>query len=228
MNGATFTVDIGNFRNATRFYSVSHADRIVDTWPDRLDSIYEEQPVHPPVTVPPGANEHQRQLAATFYARQYFIMRHDTAVSAAMKRSYRLHCEMNLLAVLRPENWENQGIIDRIQDGQVTAREYRIRSPNPIHDHWDGRDETAWRRGYIRFYEGANVYLRDARPLDPTNDPTTISESASARGDNRVSTFAQVILESEIDRTDSAVRGPDQPWTEQAAWVARVGSILGD
>ena len=47
MNGATYTVDITNFRNAVRFYSLSHSDRIVDTWPDKLDSTYLEQTLPP-------------------------------------------------------------------------------------------------------------------------------------------------------------------------------------
>ena len=79
----------------------------------------------------------------------------------------------------------------------------------------------------IRYYLGANTYARDARPLD-LNDPVTIPESADAsRGDDRVSTYTQVVLESEIDRSDTTLRAPMHPWTEQQTWVERVEAILG-
>ena len=39
MNGATSQTDIANFRNAVRFYSISHPDRMTDAWPDNLDSV---------------------------------------------------------------------------------------------------------------------------------------------------------------------------------------------
>ena len=111
--------------------------------------------------------------------------------------------------------------------GQVGVSDYLVLTPNPIHEYWQSHDDTAWRRGYIRYYLGANAYARDARPLDPANDPVTIPESADSRGDDRVSTYTQVILESEIDRSDTTLRAPMHPWTEQATWIARVNEILG-
>ena len=75
--------------------------------------------------------------------------------------------------------------------GQVGVSDYLVLTPNPIHEYWQNHDDTAWRRGYIRYHLGANAYARDERPLD-LNDPVTIPESADARGDNRVSTYTQV------------------------------------
>lgn len=229
MNGATYTADIHNFRAADRFYSVSHADKVVDRWPDALDSIVTPQLEPLSVSVPPGDYESERQTMARYFATQFFVLSHDPTASEAHMRTFRRHCAMNLLAVLRPENWEHQGIIDRFVDARVTANEYMRMTPNQIHQYWnDHADETTWRRGYIRYYHGAAVYVRDARPLDPTNDPTTASESTSFAGDNRVSTHAHVILESEIDRSNSRLRGPDQPWTAEAEWVARLDALLGE
>ena len=200
---------------------------MVDNWPDNLDSVVEEQALPPTVTVPVGAYERERELVARFYASNFFVMLNDLTVDPAYRHSYRRHCEMNLLACMRPENWDNQGIIDGMIEGQIATHDYLAMISNPIHEYWNGNDETAWRRGYLRYYLGANVYARDARPLDPTNDPVTIPESADARGDNRVSTYTQVVLESEIDRSYTTLRGPDQPWTEQELWVYRVNEILG-
>ena len=73
---------------------------------------------------------------------------------------------------------------------------------------------------------GANVYARDARPLD-LNDPVTIPESADARGDDRVSTYTEVVLESEVDRSDTTLRAPMHPWAEEAVWMERVNALLG-
>ena len=226
MNGATAVTDIGNFRNAVRFYSISHSDRIVDVWPGDLDSDVTEQPVPPPVTVPPGNHEAERERVARFYAEQFFVMSRDPYLDQAYVRTYQSHCEMNLLAVLRPENWDNQGIIDQMIEAQVTGSDYLLMNSNPIHEYWTGRDAPVWRNGYIRFYRNANVYVRDARPLDPVNDPTTIPEGADSSGDFRVSTHVQVILESEIDRSNTTIRGGEQPWTAEAEWLDRVGEIL--
>ena len=226
MNGATAQTDLANFRNAVRFYSISHKDIINDRWPDGLDSDVMAQPVPPDVTVPPGSYASSRDIAATFYANQYFIMSHDSSLDDTYVSSYRRHCEMNLLAVLRPENWENQGIIDSMIEGQVTAANYLSMSSNPIHTYWSGHDHTAWRRGYIRYSVSNDTYEREPRPLD-LNDPVTLPESADSRGDDRVSTYVQVILESEIDRSDTSLRAPMHPWIAEELWVGRVNEILG-
>ena len=227
MNGATSQTDITNFRNAGRFYSLSKPDIMVDNWPDNLDSVVAPQQLPPSVTVPTGAYEHERTIAARFYANQFFVMSHDSSIAPEYVHSYRRHCEMNLLAVLRPENWDNQGVIDGMVQGQVGVSDYLVLTPNPIHEYWQNHDDTAWRRGYIRYYLGANAYARDARPLDPANDPVTIPESADARGDDRVSTYTQVVLESEIDRSDATLRAPMHPWTERDAWFEWIETVLG-
>ena len=115
-----------------------------------------------------------------------------------------------------------------MEEAQVTARVYFGMNGTPIHRYWASNTEPVWRHGYIRLYFGAGVYLRDARPLDPTGDPTTIPEDASGAGDQRVSTHVHVILESEIDRSNTNLRGPDQPWTEEAVWLERINDLLGD
>ena len=167
MNGATSQTDITNFRNAVRFYSLSHPDKIVDGWPDNLDSTYVSQQLPPPVTVPAGAYEHEREIAARFHTNQFFVMSHDSSIAPEYVHSYRRHCEMNLLAVLRPENWDNQGIIDGMVQGQVGVSDYLVLTPNPIHEYWQSHAETAWRRGYLRYYLGSQRLRAGRAPVGP-------------------------------------------------------------
>ena len=188
MNGATYTTDLANFRNAVRFYSLSHPDQILDNWPNNLDSVVTDQVLPPVVNVSPGAYEDEREDAARFFTHQYFIAANNPASAPDRLVTYRKHCAMNLLAVLRPENWSDPDSVAKMTEAQITAREYFGLNGTPIHRYWRDDTDPVWRHGYLRFYFGAGVYIRDARPLDPIGDPVTTPEDADSSGDERVST----------------------------------------
>ena len=216
MNGATYATDITNFRNAVRFYSVSHPDKMVDGWPDNLDSVVAAQALPPVVNVQAGAYDNERRSAARFFSRQYFIAANDPASAPDRLVTYRKHCAMNLLAVLRPENWSDQDSVAKMTEAQITAREYFGLNGTPIHRYWRDDTDPVWRHGYLRFYFGAGVYIRDARPLDPAGDPVTIPEDADSAGDERVS-----MLSLKARLTAPKLRGPmPRGRNRRRGWIA--------
>ena len=125
---------------------------------------------------------------------------------------------MNLLAALRPENWTDIDTVGKLFAAQTTARAFLALPHNPLVAFWTSpfsEGVTAWGRGYIKYDRASNTYTQDINPdaLIP---------------DDRVVTNVQVILESEIDRSDTTLGYTEHPWTEEQVWLDRLDLYLGE
>ena len=243
VTNAVSVVDLRNFGNAVNFFGNSDGDTIHDVWPDGLLSVSDmiQHPV--PVPVPTPVNTAQQDLV-DYWQEQWFNLRTYTDYSGpAGTRAYRAYVELQLLAVLRNDNWSNVDNIRKMDAAKWGAFDYAeiSGSENPISALFANRVDY-WFDGY-QYYDGTTL-VRDEVPYDPADPLTAPFEAAMSLADPRVSTYVVVVDRDEIDRTASGIPSTN-PWDmllddagnptgdatgtpAQDYWQGRIDAILGE
>ena len=245
-------VDITNFSNAVDFFSISHADEILDVWPDGLHSTFARISAPPEITIQDPVSEAQQQLVNWWTAQWHSYETYVEQTSPALRLIYRRYVEMQVLAC----SAERQLVQPRPCGQTVPWAGGTPLSTAPAasttsgillrHGWW-----TETGAGQIPFYNDGFLYwdldtedlIRDTIPYDGTDPLTAPLEAAMSLADPRVATYIVVVDRDEIDRT--APGNPSvQPWTlnvdvfgdptgdatgtpAQEYWQGRIDEILG-
>ena len=216
--------DKRNFTKSIRLYRKSNPGGASHPWPASVNSEwYDEMPKIPPVPAQvdlPESSAYEREREITFWSRQYLAAsHHEHAANRFILLAYRKFVEMQLLMVMRPENWATREGLQAISVARQITSDYFFDNDNILNaifrtwiDPVTDAAANAWDFGYLGF-DDAGALARAAAPN--TDDP-------------RAGGPVVIVPESEIDRTDTALAAADQPWTAQAEWELRLNQILAE
>ena len=239
---AISVIDLQNFDNAVDWFSVSDPDVTRDVWPDGIASVSSllVEPTEVPLVNPADAAQ---QTLVDYWQQQWIhLITYADYSSPAGIRSYRSYVELQLLAVLRNDNWSDITNIRKMNTAKWDAFDYALipDADHPITPVWANRDDF-WFDGY-QYFDGT-MLVRDALPQDPSDPYTYPFNAAMNQSDPRVSTYVVVVDRDEVDRTASGIPSA-QPWNlnlnlngnptgdttgtpASTYWQARLDEILG-
>ena len=213
--------DKRNFSKSIRLFRKSSPGGASHPWPESVNAEwYEPMPQLPPIPEQadlPESSAYEREQEITFWSRQYLeASYHEKAANPFLLLAYRRFVEMQLLMVMRVVNWTTRDGLHAIGAARLYTSDYYFDNDdilNAIFRTWidpvTDAAANAWDFGYLEFDVGLSRAI-GPNQLDP-----------------RIGGPVVLIPEVEIDRTDVTAAAFDQPWTDQAVWVALLNRILG-